>query len=229
MTTAPRSSALPFRLSKALALTAVLGLSVSLAACGGQQGAESETTAASSASASASATAGPSTQPAPASPSVPAAPTPSAAAPPAADGTPAAVPALCTAASLTGSIANGEGGAGQVQMSLVVTNTSTAACILDGYPGVSLIVAGTTDPIGEPAVRDAEAPSNGPITLAPGNAAGAKLRYTQAGNYQQCQRVETQSILVYPPSATDSLEISHPLTACSNAGINLLTIGAFQP
>lgn len=113
-------------------------------------------------------------------------------------------------------------------MKLVLTNTSTAACILDGYPGVSMIMAGTTEPLGEPAVRDAQAPSNGPITLAPGDAAAAKMHYTQAGNYQDCQQVPAQSILVYPPSARDSLEIPHPLTACGNAGINLLTIGAFQ-
>lgn len=114
-------------------------------------------------------------------------------------------------------------------MSLVLTNTSAASCILDGYPGVSMVLAGSTEPVGAPAERDAQAPSNGPITLAPGQHAAAVLRYTQAGNYQDCDRVQAASILVYPPSATDSLEIPHPLTACSNADIKLLTIGAFQP
>ncbi len=124
---------------------------------------------------------------------------------------------------------DGGAGAGQLYQSLVVTNTSNADCILDGYPGVSLVMSGTTDPLGEPAVRDAQAPSNGPITLKPGRASAATLHYSQASNYQDCQRVEAQAFLVYPPSATDSLEVPVSLTACSNPGINLLTIGAFQP
>lgn len=114
-------------------------------------------------------------------------------------------------------------------MKLVVTNTSGAACILDGYPGVSMEAAGSSTPIGAPADRDPAAPSNGPITLTPGHSAAATLRYTQAGNYQNCQRVQADSILVYPPSATDSLEIGHPLTACSNDDVKLLSIGAFMP
>ncbi len=113
-------------------------------------------------------------------------------------------------------------------MKLILANTSDADCILDGYPGVSLIKAGTTKPIGAPADRDPQAPSNGPITLAPGQSAAAVLRYTQADNYQDCQRVPADAVLVYPPSATDSLEIPSPLTACINADIKLLSIGAFQ-
>ena len=110
-----------------------------------------------------------------------------------------------------------------------MTNTSAADCIVDGYPGVSLVAAGSTTPIGAPAQRDPDEPSKGPIALAPGRSAGATLRYTQAGNYQGCQRVQADSVLVYPPSATDSLAIPHPLTACSNADIKLLAIGAFMP
>jgi hypothetical protein len=131
---------------------------------------------------------------------------------------------------LTGALDDSGGGAaGHVYMTLNVTNSTATDCILDGYPGVSMVMAGTTTPIGAPADRDPQAPSNGPITLAPGATAGATLRYTQADNYQNCQRVQADSILVYPPSAFDALEIPHPLTACSNDDIKLLTIGAFQP
>lgn len=148
---------------------------------------------------------------------------------PAATTAPAATP-LCTAASLAGSLDDtGGGAAGHIYMTLIVSNRSGANCVLDGYPGVSLVSAGSIDPIGEPAERDASAPSTGPITLVPGGSAAAVLRYTQADNYQDCQRVAANAVLVYPPSATDWLEIVHPLTACSNAGIKLLTIGAFQP
>ena len=142
---------------------------------------------------------------------------------------PAASP-LCTAASLTGALdaSSGGGAAGSVYMQLVLTNSGSADCILDGYPGVSLVKAGTTEPIGAPAERDPAAPSNGPITLGPGQNASATLRYTQAGNYPDCKSEQANSVLVYPPSDTGHLEIAHPLTACSNADIKLLTIGAFQ-
>ncbi|WP_125610185.1 DUF4232 domain-containing protein [Specibacter cremeus] len=137
---------------------------------------------------------------------------------------------LCTAANLAGSVDDtGGGAAGHIYFKLIVKNTSGASCLLNGYPGVSLVLTGMGGPLGAPADRDASLPSKGPITLAPGNSAAAQLRYTQAGNYQDCTRVQANGIRVYPPSATDSLYIAHPLTACSNTGIKLLTIGAFQP
>ncbi|MHA7271362.1 DUF4232 domain-containing protein [Arthrobacter sp. HLT1-20] len=214
MTTAKRTQTSRFRTNRALALFAVLGLGASLAACGPQNAAP--TPAASSAS--------PSATPAPSS----AEGTPSSA-PTAVPSTSAATP-LCTAASLKGSLDDSGGGAaGHIYMKLIVANSSGADCILDGYPGVSMVQAGSITPLGAPAERDAQAPSNGPITLAPGKSAAAVLRYTQAGNYQDCQRVPADAILVYPPSATDSLAIPHPLTACSNDTIKLLSIGAFQP
>ncbi|RAN76058.1 hypothetical protein B5P43_23965 [Bacillus sp. SRB_336] len=138
--------------------------------------------------------------------------------------------ALCTAASLKGAVDDtGGGAAGHIYMKLTLTNKSSSTCILNGYPGVSLVKAGTTNALGAPADRDASAPSKGPITLAPGKGATAVLAYTQAGNYPGCSRVQADGIMVYPPSAYDELVIPHPLTACSNADIKLLKIGAFQP
>ncbi|MFQ4149511.1 DUF4232 domain-containing protein [Arthrobacter sp. LAPM80] len=219
MTIAHRTPAKRPTPARILTLAALIGLGASLAACGSpaspQPSSASTTSGTSSPSPSSSAEA---------SPSASAAQSPTEASPSSA-GTP-----LCPAASLTGSLDDAGGGAaGHIYMSLVLKNSSPATCILDGYPGVSMVKAGSTTPIGAPADRDPAAPSMGPITLAPGASASATLRYTQAGNYQDCQQVPADSILVYPPSATDSLEIAHPLTACSNADIKLLTIGAFQP
>ncbi|ALE04717.1 hypothetical protein AL755_02260 (plasmid) [Arthrobacter sp. ERGS1:01] len=141
-----------------------------------------------------------------------------------------AAAALCTAADLAGSLDDSGGGAaGHIYMQLIVKNSSSTTCILDGYPGVSLVNASSDTPIGAPAVRDASAPSSGPISLAPGASASAALRYTQAGNYPSCTQVQADSVMVYPPGATDRIIIAHPLTACSNSAIQLLTIGAFQP
>ncbi|MBW4094644.1 MAG: DUF4232 domain-containing protein [Acidobacteria bacterium] len=118
-------------------------------------------------------------------------------------------------------------GAGQTYFNLTVTNTSSAPCILDGYPGVSLVGNGNGTQQGAPADRDASLPSSGPITLAPAAKATARLQYSQAGNYQGCTVVQADGIRVYPPSATDALYIAHPLNACSETGIVLMHIGAF--
>lgn len=219
MTSAKHTQTSRLSTRRALAVFAVLGLGATLAACGPQNAAPTP-----AASSTTTAPASPSATPAPSS----AEETPSSA-PTAVPSTPVATP-LCTAASLQGSLDDAGGGAaGHIYMKLIVTNSSGTDCILDGYPGVSMVKAGSITPLGAPAERDAQAPSSGPITLAPGEGAAAVLRYTQAGNYQDCQQVQADSVLLYPPSATDSLAIPHALTACSNAAIKLLSIGAFQP
>ncbi|MDQ0277440.1 hypothetical protein QO003_001743 [Arthrobacter silviterrae] len=141
-----------------------------------------------------------------------------------------AQPALCTAASLNGSLDDtGGGAAGSIYMKLILKNTSAASCILNGYPGVSLVTTPADSPIGVPADWTVSLPSKGPITLTPGQSSAAQLQYTQAANYPNCTKVRATSVMVYPPSATDRLLIAHPLTACSNTDIVLLHIGAFQP
>lgn len=219
MTTAEQRRTRKPHAAKVVALASILALGASLAACAPRESTGTGTSApATSAGHSASAPA----QTGEATPSSAASSAPATTAP---AGTP-----LCTAASLAGSLDDSGGGAaGSIYMKLILSNSSTTDCILDGYPGVSLVATGSTEPIGAPAERDAAAPSSGPITLAPGDSAAAVLRYTQADNYQGCTRVDAGAVLVYPPSATDSLEIAHPLTACSNEDIKLLTIGAFQP
>ena len=208
-----------------IALAAVLGLA--LAGCGTSNGGGSTTTTASTTTQAApSATAGDTASSMESTSSSPAASMAPVTSAPATN----AAPALCTAASLKGSLDDrGGGAAGHIYMKLIVTNKSATTCILNGYPGVSLVKTGSIQPIGAPAQRDASAPSKGPISLAPGKSAAAVLNYTQAGNYPACQRVQADDILVYPPSAYDRLVLAHPLTACSNVGTLLMTVGAFQP
>lgn len=235
MTTSLRTTSNRRQWGTAFALAAVIGLSGSLAACTPGTPAASPTapdsTSSPVTSSPSASSAAPTAEETPSSTASPGSPETTETTEGTASTTPSdQATALCPAASLKGSLDDSGGGAaGHIYMKLVVTNTSGAACILDGYPGVSMEAAGSSTPIGAPADRDPAAPSNGPITLTPGQSAAATLRYTQAGNYQNCQRVQADSILVYPPSATDSLEIGHPLTACSNDDVKLLSIGAFMP
>ncbi len=147
---------------------------------------------------------------------------------PAAQATTPSGPALCKAASLTASTdSTGGGAAGSVYMQLILTNSGTGPCVLKGFAGVSLTADANGEPIGAPATRDESTPVTD-VLLAPGQAGTATLRYTQAGNYTDCTRTQAAGFRVYPPEDTASLFIAQPRDACSNTGINLLTIGAFQ-
>lgn len=138
-------------------------------------------------------------------------------------------PALCKAAGLSAATdATGGGAAGSVYMKLMLTNKGTQPCILRGYPGVSLVANAIGAPIGAPATRDnTAAPVD--VVLAPGKSGTAVLRYTQAKNYMECKVAEAAGYRIYPPEDKASLFLAQPTTACTNADITLLSVGAFQP
>ena len=133
------------------------------------------------------------------------------------------------AACLTGTTdATGGGAAGSIYMQLILTNSGTEPCLLKGFAGVSLTAGADGEPIGAAATRDDSGPVTD-VTLAPGKAGTATLRYTQAANYPDCTKTPAAGFRVYPPNDTASLFIPQQLDACTNTEINLLTIGAFQP
>ncbi|MGA8787720.1 MAG: DUF4232 domain-containing protein [Paenarthrobacter sp.] len=166
----------------------------------------------------------PSASSTPSSPSATATTTPS----PSATSAAPAEATLCKAASLTASTdSTGGGAAGSIYEKLILTNSGTTPCILEGFAGVSLTADANGEPIGEPATRETTTPVT-KIELAPGKSAWAEIRYTQAGNYGDCTKVPAAGFRIYPPNDTASLFIAEPHDACSNAGIKLLTITAFQ-
>lgn len=200
--------------------TAAAAAVLMLSACGPGQSQAQTTPPGGTGSASPDATSAAPTTPAP----------PSSAGTPGASGTPApGTPSRCKAAGLSAATdASGGGAAGSVYMKLNLTNTGSEPCILQGFAGVSLAADGAGAPIGAPAARDdTTAPAD--VLLAPGQTGSAVLRYTQAGNYQDCAMVDAAGYRIYPPEDTESLFLAQPTRACGNAGITLLTIGPFQP
>jgi hypothetical protein len=136
--------------------------------------------------------------------------------------------ALCKTAGLTATTdSTGGGAAGSVYMQLILTNAGTEPCLLKGFAGVSLTAEANGEPIGEPAARGESTPVTD-VRLAPGQAGTATLRYSQPGNYTDCSRTQAAGLRVYPPEDTASLFLAQPREACSNSGINLLTISAFR-
>ncbi|MEG9246820.1 DUF4232 domain-containing protein [Arthrobacter sp. Soc17.1.1.1] len=135
----------------------------------------------------------------------------------------------CTAAQLTGSVADqlGGGAAGSVYRTLVLTNASDQGCTLDGFPGVSFVDAAGAQ-IGAPADRDGSASTL--VSLAPGASTTTTLRQTNAQNYGvDCGLITAAGLRVYPPGATDSLVLPQQIPACSAASVVLLTVGTLQP
>lgn len=204
------------RIKTGLVTTTAAASLLLLAACGpspSPSGTSSAPPTSSSPSASASPSETATTQPSPSATATSAAP---------------AAPALCKAASLTAATdATGGGAAGSIYEKLILTNSGTTPCVLEGFAGVSLTADASGEPIGEPATRETTTPVT-KIELAPGKSAWAEIRYTQAGNYGDCTKVPAAGFRIYPPNDTASLFVAEPHDACSNAGLKLLTITAFQ-
>lgn len=203
------------RISIVSAVVTAAGAALLLTACGPSQPQSQQTTPAAAPSTSSS-SAAPTGTSAPSS-------SPPASSNPIAGGTP-----LCQAANLTASTdASGGGAAGSVYMQLLLTNSGSTPCLLRGFPGVSLTADAGGAPIGAPATRDESTPV-ADVVLAPGTAGTARLRYTQARNYQDCTLTPAAGYRIYPPEDKASLFLPQPTDACSDAGVALLSIGPFQ-
>ncbi len=138
----------------------------------------------------------------------------------------------CTSAHLSASIAPGGGGAaGSVLPYLVLTNTGTQRCTLQGWPGVSFVGDGNGTQLGAAGDFDRASP-HGTVTLDPGGAAHAPLKISNALNYDAstCNPVTADGLRVYPPGETHSLFApSTDLTACRSDSVHLITVQALLP
>jgi hypothetical protein len=147
------------------------------------------------------------------------------------EGSAGAVPgqALCQTEGLriTVDSAAASGAAGSTYVPVDFANMSSAACVLDGYPGVSFVTAADSSgrQIGAAAARN---PQFGPVAvqLAPGASAHAWLQVAEAGNYpaSSCGLVTAHGLRVYPPGSTEAGYVALDLPACSGNGVHQLTV-----
>lgn len=133
----------------------------------------------------------------------------------------------CATSSLAGSIEAGSGGAaGSTYVHLVLRNTGSATCTLQGWPGVSFV--GDTDgtQLGNAASQD-RASAHPTVTLAAGQQAVAPLKITNAENYPagECDPVSPDGFRVYPPGSKQSLFIKDAdYTACRSTDVSVLEV-----
>ncbi|ONI90549.1 peptidase C14, caspase catalytic subunit P20 [Saccharothrix sp. ALI-22-I] len=126
----------------------------------------------------------------------------------------------CTAAVLVGSVKPGDAGAGNRYGKLVVTNNGAAPCTLNGYSGLQLLDA-AGNPVPTDLRRTAD-PGPAPVTLTPGKAAAANLRWTIVPTGDEpvdkpCQ-AEAASAAAIPPDETRPLSVEWGLGPVCGGG-----------
>ncbi|MFC4243838.1 DUF4232 domain-containing protein [Gryllotalpicola reticulitermitis] len=141
----------------------------------------------------------------------------------------------CTTAHLTGAIGERNGapagsgdGMNQQQVAIILTNTGSTACTLQGWPGVSLVGDGNGTQLGAAATFDRTTP-HPTVTIAPGAKVQAPIDYSDAAVYapSECNQKTADGVRVYPPGSTSSLFIAQKWDACTSTQHSLMKVGAF--
>jgi hypothetical protein len=123
----------------------------------------------------------------------------------------------------------GPGGAaaGSTYLPVEFTNTGSASCTLDGYPGVS---ARATQQLGSPASRNTQVASR-TVTLAPGATAHSVLQMVDVANFPPatCGQTTASTLRVFPPGSFTSEDVAYRIPACSKPGPVYLLVTAVAP
>lgn len=132
----------------------------------------------------------------------------------------------CTTDNSTTELGAPSGAAGSTQVPLIFTNTSDAACTLEGYPTVEFVGDGNGTQIGATAMQDASTVV-ALVTIEPGNSAMATLTITDAANVDDCSPVTPDGFRVIPPGSNDAFFIEvTDYQACENAAVSILAVSA---
>lgn len=140
-----------------------------------------------------------------------------------------AVPGTCATAGLRVSKGASNGAAGTIFTNIDFTNISGSTCVLRGYPGVSLVSAGSNagSQIGADAKRSRPTPVKS-ITLAGGQAAHAVLGVADAGNFpaSRCHPITAHWLKVFPPDQTVAAYVPFSTQTCASTAQPTMTITA---
>lgn len=151
--------------------------------------------------------------------------------------TPAAAPAsqapsglhTCLASDLKGSVGSTEGAAGTFYTDVVLTNISSSACSLYGYPGVSFVTAPGGSEVGAAADRNPISPAQ-VIKVAPGSQVNFLMGLTDVGVYpaSECQPTSVSWLRVYPPGDYGSLYVQYSAQTCAVTSLVVLRVSTVR-
>ena len=135
--------------------------------------------------------------------------------------------APCTTAGLHVSRGASNGAAGTIFYNIDFTNTSSTACVLEGYPGVSFVSAGSQagSQVGADAKRTTTTPVHR-VTIAGGQSAHAVLGVAEAGNFPaaKCDPVTAHWLKVFPPDQRTAAYVSFTTQTCASTAQPTMTI-----
>ena len=139
-------------------------------------------------------------------------------------------PAACVTSALSASLGQGNGAAGSTIIPLEFRNTSSSACTLFGYPGVSFVTGPGGSQIGNPASEDSATPRQS-VTLAAGSTAHALLQVAVAQNYppSRCHLAKVHWLRIFPPGETVPLYVKFNSDTCTAKSIRVLAVQTVQP
>jgi len=171
------------------------------------------------------------------------APTPAAttrAVPPAEGGASASTAAdRCRTVDLDGALAaapgrstpGGQTRVDDAEVTIVLTNTGSTPCTLQGWPGVSFVGGGDGTQLGAAADRDIVSLPHDTVVLRAGGEADVLVVVGSAADWSevQCSPQDADGFRVYPPGETHALFVEGDFTACTDAAVPLLTVNAVQP
>jgi hypothetical protein len=121
-------------------------------------------------------------------------------------------------------------GAGNGFEQLVFTNTGAQSCEIGGFPGAAYVAKSAKQ---LSAAADRTGSSYGPVVLAPGGKARARLDFINnvsavPGCYHQRQQAEAVGLRVYPPGSTLAMFVRDRHPACKRSTVHLLHIHAVR-
>jgi hypothetical protein len=122
----------------------------------------------------------------------------------------------CRGAQLDGHILDSTGAAGTIVLSITLTNASSSACTLEGYPDLQLEDAGGSqlptqvEQGGGPAVLQ-HTPAR--VSLAPGDHGTLLLSYADVPTGTEVCPTAA-ALLIQPPGASDSVRVSVGIAPC---------------
>jgi len=146
-------------------------------------------------------------------------------------GPPAAGAAECPTSALQVSTGVQQGAAGTTFYNVDFTNASGSTCFLQGYPGVSLVSAGSNagSQIGADAKRDPTVAAS-QILVAAGQTAHAVLAIVDAGNFppSRCNLVTAHWLKVFPPDQTEAAYVRFTTQTCASTSLPTMRITAIS-
>lgn len=112
---------------------------------------------------------------------------------------------ICATNALDITTTEPHGAAGSTLFSIKFTNKGDAPCVLNGFPGVSLVTDNNGTQLGASATRERNVEYQ-PVTIDKGQSATADLKVTSTGplDPSECDPTKANGLRVYPPAETSA-------------------------